>query len=70
MAVYAKSELSLVIFAAPANDNEKRRASPLFEKALGMTNGKTEFLIADSQYSEVIESKLRGTELELLFLFF
>ncbi|MGA2683087.1 MAG: transposase, partial [Candidatus Bathyarchaeia archaeon] len=51
VAVDAKSELPLTVIAAPANDNEKKHAPTLFEKALRSTNKRVELLVADSQYS-------------------
>lgn len=47
----AESELPLAVIAAPANENEKRHSSNLFEKALKAVKGRTETLVADSQYS-------------------
>ena len=51
VAVDAKSELPLTVIAAPANDNEKKHAPALFEKALRSTNKRMKLLVADSQYS-------------------
>jgi transposase len=51
VAIDAKSELPLTVIAAPANDNEKKHAPTLFEKALKSTNKRMKLLIADSQYS-------------------
>jgi len=51
IAVDAKSELPIAIIAASANDNEKKHASALLEKALKATKGRTRLLVADSQYS-------------------
>ena len=51
IAIDAKSELPLAVIVASANDNEKKHASALLEKALGATKRQTKFLVADSQYS-------------------
>ena len=51
VAVDAKSELPLTVVAAPANDNEKKHAPTLFEKALRSTHKRMKLLVADSQYS-------------------
>ena len=51
VAVDTKSELPLTVIAAPANDNEKKNAPILFEKALRSTNKRMNLLVADSQYS-------------------
>jgi IS5 family transposase len=51
LAVDACSELPLAVMAAPANQNEKKHAPKLVEKAVKASNGKTKVLIADSQYS-------------------
>ncbi|MGA2682936.1 MAG: transposase, partial [Candidatus Bathyarchaeia archaeon] len=51
VAIDAKSELPLAVVAAPANDNEKKHAPTLFEKALRSTNKRMKLLVADSQYS-------------------
>jgi IS5 family transposase len=51
VAVDAESELPLAIIAAPANDNEKKHAPILFEKALRATRKRMKLLVADSQYS-------------------
>jgi hypothetical protein len=51
VAIDAKSEMPLTVIAAPANDNEKKHAPALFEKALRSTNKRMKLLIADSQYS-------------------
>jgi len=51
IAVDAKSELPLAVIAAPANDNEKKHASLLLEKAWKATKGRVKLLVADSQYS-------------------
>lgn len=51
IAVDAKSELPLAVIAAPANDNEKKHAPELLEKALKATKRQMKVLVADSQYS-------------------
>jgi IS5 family transposase len=51
VAADAKSELPLAVVAAPANENEKKHASKLFNKALKTTGKQVKTLIADSQYS-------------------
>jgi transposase len=51
VAIDAKSELPLAVVAAPANDNEKKHAPSLFEKAWESTKRKMKLLVADSQYS-------------------
>ncbi len=51
LAIDAKSELPLAVIVASANDNQKKPASSLFKKALNETNGRTKFLVADSQFS-------------------
>jgi transposase len=51
IAIDAKSELPLAVIAAPANDNEKKHAPLLLEKALKATKGQMKVLVADSQYS-------------------
>ena len=51
VAVDAKSELPIAIIAASANDNEKKHAPALLEKALKATEGRVKLLVADSQYS-------------------
>jgi transposase len=51
LAVDANSELPLAVTVAPANDNEKKHAPMLFEKAFAATKKKMKLLIADSQYS-------------------
>ena len=51
IAIDAKSELPLAVIAASANDNEKKHAPDLLEKALRATKRQTKFLVADSQYS-------------------
>jgi len=51
VAVDAKSELPIAIIVASANDNEKKHAPALLEKALKATKGCVKLLVADSQYS-------------------
>jgi transposase len=51
IAIDAKSELPLAVIAAPANDNEKKHAPALLEKALKATRRRMKVLVADSQYS-------------------
>ena len=51
VAVDAKSELPIAVIAASANDNEKKHAPALLEKALKATKGRVKLLVADSQYS-------------------
>ena len=51
LAIDAESELPLAAIVAPANDNEKKHAPLLFEKAFAATNRKMKLIIADSQYS-------------------
>jgi IS5 family transposase len=51
LAVDASSELPLAVTAAPANENEKKPAPKLVEKAVKASNGQTKVLVADSQYS-------------------
>jgi len=51
IAADAKSELPLVVIAAPANDNEKKHAPALFHKALKATERRTKKVVADSQFS-------------------
>lgn len=51
VAVDAKTELPVAVIAASANDNEKKHASALLEKALKTTKGRVKLLVADSQYS-------------------
>lgn len=50
-AAHAKSELPLAVIAAPANENEKKHASRLFDEALKTTGEQAKTLVADSQYS-------------------
>ena len=51
VAVDAKTELPIAVIAASANDNEKKHAPALLEKALKATKGRVKLLVADSQYS-------------------
>jgi transposase len=51
VAVDAKSELPIAIIVASANDNEKKHAPALLEKASKATEGRVKLLVADSQYS-------------------
>jgi IS5 family transposase len=51
VAADAKSELPLALIRAPANENEKKHASKLFDKALKTTRQWMNTLVADSQYS-------------------
>jgi IS5 family transposase len=51
VAADAKSELPLAVIAAPANENEKKHASRLFDEALKTTEKQAKTLVADSQYS-------------------
>jgi IS5 family transposase len=51
IAADAKSELPVAVIVAPANENEKRYSSNLFDKALKNVKHRTETLVADSQYS-------------------
>jgi transposase len=51
IAIDAKSELPLAVITAPANDNEKKHAPALLEKALKATKRRMKVLVADSQYS-------------------
>jgi IS5 family transposase len=51
VATDAKSELPLAVIAAPANENEKKHASRLLDKALKTTGKHVKTLVADSQYS-------------------
>jgi hypothetical protein len=53
----AFSELPLAIITAPANENEKKHAPKLLEKAIEAAGGKVNVLVADSQYSS---RKIRG----------
>ena len=45
------SELPSAFTVAPANENEKKHASRLLEKAVEATHGKAKVFVADSQYS-------------------
>jgi transposase len=49
--VDSESELPLTFIVAPANENEKKHAYRLLDKNLKVTRGRTERLVADSQYS-------------------
>ena len=51
LAVDAHSELPLAVAAAPANENEKKHAPKLLEKAVKALNGRINVLVADPQYS-------------------
>ena len=51
LAVDADSELPLAVIAAPANENEKKHAPKLLDKAVKASNSQTKVLVADSQYS-------------------
>ena len=51
VAADAKSELPLALVAAPANENEKKHAPRLFDKALKTAGERVRTLVADSQYS-------------------
>jgi hypothetical protein len=51
IAIDATSELPLAVIAAPSNDNEKRHAPLLLEKALKATKRRIKVLVTDSQYS-------------------
>ena len=51
VAADSKSELPVAIIVAPANENEKKHASRLFDKALRATEERMNTLVADSQYS-------------------
>ena len=51
IAADAKSELPLGVIAAPANENEKKHASRLFDKTVTSTGKQMKTLVADSQYS-------------------
>jgi len=51
LAVDAHSEFQLAVLAAPANENEKKHAPKLMEKAVKASKGKIKVLVADSQYS-------------------
>ena len=45
------SELPLAFTVAPANENEKKHAPKILEKAVEATHGKAKVFVADSQYS-------------------
>ena len=47
----SRSDLPVAFTAAPANENEKRHAPRLLDKALKATKGRVRALVADSQYS-------------------
>jgi len=49
LAVDACSELPLAVLAAPANENKKKHAPKLLEKAVKASNGKIKVFVADSQ---------------------
>ena len=51
LAVDSASELPLAFKVAPANENEKKHASRLLEKAVKAAYGKVKVFVADSQYS-------------------
>jgi transposase len=51
IAIDSKSELPLAIIVAPANDNEKKHAPILLEKAWKAAKGRVKLLVADPQYS-------------------
>jgi IS5 family transposase len=51
LAVDACSELPIAVVTAPANENEKKHAPNLLDKAAKASDGKTKVLVADSQYS-------------------
>ena len=51
IAADAKAEMPLAVIAAPANENEKKHASALFDKAVRATGKRMKKLVADSQYS-------------------
>jgi transposase len=51
VAADAESELPVAFILAPANENEKKHAYKLIEKAQKVTNGRVKTLVADSQYS-------------------
>ncbi|MEM2703489.1 MAG: transposase [Candidatus Bathyarchaeia archaeon] len=53
LAVDAYSELPLAVIVAPANENEKKHAPKLLEKAVKASNGEMKVLVADSQYSSI-----------------
>jgi transposase len=51
VAADSRSELPLAVIVAPANENEKRHASRLFDRAFVATGERVKTLVADSQYS-------------------
>jgi transposase len=51
VAADSKSELPVAIIVAPANENEKKHASKLFDEALRTMEKRMNTLVADSQYS-------------------
>jgi IS5 family transposase len=51
IATDAKSELPIAVIVAPANENEKKHAPALFQKAWTATDHGIKTFIADSQYS-------------------
>ncbi len=51
VAADAKSKLPLAVITAPANENEKKHASKLFDKTMRTTGKHMKTLVADSQYS-------------------
>jgi len=51
LAVDSASELPLAFTVAPANENEKKHAPKILEKAVEATHGKAKVFVADSQYS-------------------
>jgi len=51
LAVDSASELPIAYTVAPANENEKKHAQKLIEKAIEATDGKIGVLVADPQYS-------------------
>ncbi len=51
MAADTKSELPLAVTVAPANENEKKHASMLFDKTVRTTGKHVKTLVADSRYS-------------------
>jgi transposase len=51
VAADSKSELPVAIIVAPANENEKKHASRLFDEALRTTEKRMNTIVADSQYS-------------------
>ncbi len=51
IAADVNSDLPLAFIAVPANENEKKYAPELLDKAVKVTGGRVETLVADSQYS-------------------